>query len=71
MVRHGIARRIRSRRKELKLSQRQLARLVGVTPYLISEYERGRRSPSLDTLKNLTLALRVSAEWLIHGHERS
>ncbi len=53
-------------RRRAGLSQEQLARRAGVTRPLISQYENGRKDPSLTTLARLIeacgLELRVSAE---------
>ena len=44
-------------RKERKLTQRQLARRAGITPAMVSGYERGERLPSLRSLSYLLAAL--------------
>jgi transcriptional regulator with XRE-family HTH domain len=56
--------RIRKRRGELKLSVRELARRLGVSPSLISQIERGKASPSVGTLYALTNELRLSMDSL-------
>ncbi len=46
---------IRHLRKELGLTQKELAFRVGLTQAQISDYERGRRIPSLHSLDKLLL----------------
>lgn len=48
---------IRRRRKEIGLSQEQLAEVLGVTKSTISKYELGQRDPGLDQLVPLAEAL--------------
>lgn len=49
--------RIRARRKELRLSQGELAERAGVTASFISQVERGVTSPSIDSLYKISQAL--------------
>lgn len=44
---------IKNLRKKLCVSQSQLAREIGITPSMISCYERGTREPSYSTVKKL------------------
>jgi transcriptional regulator with XRE-family HTH domain len=60
-----IGERIQRRRKDLKLSQSELARRSSLTPAAIWQYERGERTPSSDALANLAKALKVSADYLL------
>ena len=46
---------IRHLRKELGLTQKELAGEVGLTQAQISDYERGRRIPSLHSLDKLLI----------------
>ena len=57
----NIAKAIRSRRVERRLTQDQLALLSGVVVSLISRYENGHIAPSLATLDKIAKALRVPA----------
>lgn len=52
-----IADRVRSRRKHLRLSQEELARLAGVSPRLIGQIEGGKGTVRLDKLADLLDAL--------------
>ncbi|MGQ5486730.1 S24 family peptidase [Photobacterium damselae] len=60
-----ISSRIKAQRKELKLSQKKLANLVGVTTSAISQWEREETTPKGENLLNLASALSCSAEWLV------
>ena len=62
--------RLRKLRKDRKLTQQQLAELIGVKNSVISFYEVGERIPSLDILRKLALALHVTADYLL-GIERT
>lgn len=48
---------VRKRRKELHLTQEQLAERLNVTGAYVSEIEAGRRTPSLETVERLATAL--------------
>lgn len=61
--------RLRQLRKDRKLTQQQLAELIGVKNSVISFYEVGERTPSPDVLRKLALALHVTADYLL-GIER-
>lgn len=58
---------IKELRKEKKLSQKALADLCGVHQTAVSQWEKGRTTPDLDSLKKLAKALGVSVEILIGG----
>ncbi|MFV8926271.1 helix-turn-helix transcriptional regulator [Serratia fonticola] len=47
-------------RRQLKLTQGQLAQLVGSTQGAISHYETGRRTPSLDVSRDIVKAFATS-----------
>lgn len=59
-----ISLRIKAKRKELRLSQRELADLVGVTTSAISQWEREETNPKGDNLIKLAESLGCSIEWL-------
>ena len=52
-----IAERVSERRKEVGLSQQQLAMLTGTTQSAIARLERGGRPPRIDTLLSIAEAL--------------
>jgi transcriptional regulator with XRE-family HTH domain len=53
----ALGERIRARRKELRLSQGELAERAGLTASFISQVERGVTSPSIDSLYKISQAL--------------
>jgi transcriptional regulator with XRE-family HTH domain len=57
--------RIKARRKELHLTQGQLAELCGLSASFLGHIERGTRNASIETLEGLCKALNVSADYLI------
>lgn len=67
--------RIRQRRKELKMTQEQLAECVQTTQTHISDLERGRQQPSMHTFKRLAEALETTVDTLagelslLHGED--
>ena len=57
--------RLASLRKEKKLTQQNLAELVGINVIQIRRYERGVSQPTLEVIRKLAVALTVSADKLI------
>ena len=57
--------RLRRLRKERKLTQKELAGLIGVKNSVISFYEVGDRTPSLEVLIKLSKALHISTDVLL------
>lgn len=55
----GVALWIRTIRKRRGLTQAELAERIGRLPNAVSELERGRSLPTLDTLRRLAVALHV------------
>lgn len=55
----NIGRKILEHRKNKQLNLRELAKLTGVTPSLLSQIERGLANPSLHTLKAIADALEI------------
>lgn len=53
----AIGQRVRSRREELKLTQAELARRIGLSTAALGEIERGTQEMSGDTLVKLCHAL--------------
>ena len=65
----SIGKRIRERRQELKLTQENLARALGLTPQHISGIEQDKRSPSLSSLAKLAEELGITVDYLVTGKE--
>ena len=59
--------RITKARAARKLSQAQLAEVLGLSQSAIGDYETGQNEPSLAVFNRLSHALRVSAQWLMFG----
>jgi predicted transcriptional regulator len=57
-----IAEQVAERRRELGLSQQQLAELTGTTQSAIARLESGGRPPRIDTLLRITSALDCDLE---------
>lgn len=62
-----MGKRIIKRRKQLGLSQEQLAEMAEVSPQMISTAERGSKSILSENLYNISKALGVSADYLLSG----
>ena len=65
----SIGSRIRDRRIELKLTQAELARALGLTPQHISVIEQDKRAPSLSSLAKLAEELGVTVDYLVTDKE--
>ena len=59
-IRAFLARQVTERRKKAKLSQAALSRLTNLSIARISEIERAKANPTLDTLEVLARVLNVS-----------
>jgi transcriptional regulator with XRE-family HTH domain len=65
-----IGERVRKRRLELGLSQRELAHRLGVRYATLSDLERGvREEMTIALLRKLARALGVTSDWLIGMYE--
>lgn len=65
-----FADRIRYLRNQYSISQRELAKEMGVTASSISAYEGGTRSPTHNTLKKLAVYFNVSTDYLVGLDDR-
>lgn len=65
----GVGDRLREERVKAGLSQRELARRLGVSPSLISQLESGQSNPSVGTLYSLVNELDLSLDRLIRGSD--
>ena len=59
--------RIRKRRQGLRITRRELAEAIGVTPQHISAVEQDKRDPSLPSLARLADELGVTIDYLVTG----
>ncbi|PQQ22998.1 LexA family protein [Photorhabdus hindustanensis] len=64
-----IGERIRLRRKELKLTQRELGKRIGVSNAAISQWEKEDTEPKGDNLLALSSALGYSATYILNGED--
>lgn len=60
-----LSRRISDRRKSLKMSQEDLAELIGTNQRQISRYETGENDPSAEVLAAIARALETTPDWLL------
>lgn len=65
----GIGKRIREERMNAGLSQRELARRLGLSASLISQLESGQSRPSVGTLYSIVTELDVSLDRVIRGED--
>ncbi|MBQ3835269.1 MAG: helix-turn-helix transcriptional regulator [Elusimicrobia bacterium] len=63
----ALGKRIQEERKNLNMTQEELAEKINVTPKFISFMERGLGLPSVETLISLSKALSVSMDDLVSG----
>ncbi|MBD2497823.1 helix-turn-helix domain-containing protein [Nostoc sp. FACHB-280] len=59
-IKQRFGKAVRRRRRELDLSQEQLAEQAGLHRTYISNLERGELNPSLETIEKLAMALDIS-----------
>ena len=65
-----IAERLRTRRKALNLTQKELAKKIGVSQGAIGQLESGRNQ-NTTKIYELAAALAVDTEWLLYGTQNS
>ena len=63
----GIGKRIQSRRKQLMLTQEQLAEMMNVSIQMVSNLERGNKAIRIDNLINLSQILDISTDYILTG----
>lgn len=66
-----IGKRIYERRKQLGMTQEELSELTETTPQAISNYERGERELKASTIIKMSVALKISSDFLLTGSETS
>ena len=65
----GLNVKLQTLRKQYRLSQKDVAKAINVSPSIISGYETGERSPSLENLLALSYLYRCSTDYLL-GKEK-
>jgi Predicted transcriptional regulators len=66
---NGLAERLREQRTLNHLSQKQVAHLLDVSPSIVSNYEAGERTPSIEILMSLARLYHCSTDYLL-GFEK-
>lgn len=59
--------RLKTLRKELKVTQQKLADSIGITQNTYANYEMGRRTPSSAAINNICKTFGVNEQWLRTG----
>ena len=65
--RSPFCRRLVAARDALNLTQKEAAELLGISPTMLSQYERGARTPKAERIAKMASAYRVAPLWLTHG----
>ena len=65
----SFSRRLAKIRKDKKMTQQQMADLIGIHVSQIKRYESGDTQPSLEVLRKIALALNISADLLLFDKE--
>lgn len=66
-----IGKRIQNRRKQLNLTQEQIAEKMNVSIQMVSNLERGNKAIRIDNLIKLSQILNVSTDYILTGKETS
>ena len=61
----GLPERLKDMRAKLKLSQREVANILDVSPSVISAYEAGERTPSVEILLRLADLYQCNTDYLL------
>jgi transcriptional regulator with XRE-family HTH domain len=67
----GIGSRIRAHRESLGYTREQFAELLSITPRFCADIELGVKGMSVPTLMRICLKLRVPADYILFGAEKS
>ena len=62
---HGLGERLQKQRLKLKLSQKEVAATIGISPSIMSNYENGERTPSAENLMALASVYHCSTDYLL------
>lgn len=63
----GFGRRLGAACRARGMSQCELSALTGIAPSTVSMYVHGSRTPRVGNVMSLSVALGVSADWLLFG----
>lgn len=64
MIEKSFAERIKKLRVSMGLTQKQFGALINVAQTTLSSYEKGSKTPNIDTLYNIAEKCNVSMDWL-------
>ena len=67
---HGLPERLKDLRQKRGITQNDVAKCLCVSPSIVSSYETGERTPSVEILMSLATFYRCSTDYLL-GIERS
>ena len=62
--------RLKNLRIEEHMTQKQLAKKLGITNMAVCYYERDKRNPSLEVLRSICKCFNVSSDYLLGLKER-
>lgn len=62
---NGLAEKLQQSRWKLGLSQKQVAYRLGISPAIVSAYETGTRTPSVEVLLTLSYMYNCSVDFLL------
>lgn len=62
---HGLGERLYEQRTKLRISQKEAAVVIGVSPSIISNYETGERTPSVEKLMALANLYHCTTDYLL------
>lgn len=62
---NGLGKRLQEQRLLLKLSQKEVAEAINVSPSIVSNYENDERTPSVENLMALAGLFRCSTDYLL------
>lgn len=66
-----LGERIRARRNMLNMTRESLAEQINVSPRFLADVESGKVGVSIETLKNLSVALGASCDYLLGVENKS
>ena len=66
----SMGKRIAARRKELQLTQEAVAEMAGITHQQYNKAENGKTCLGSDSLRRISIALQVSADYLLCGEDK-
>lgn len=62
-----LGNRIKSARKKIGLTQKEVGQYFGISGQAVSQWERDTVAPEIDKLGKLSRVLKIPAEWLLSG----